>query len=566
MDINGVNRCLSCMEDKGPAPLCPHCGRDEAAPEFHPLCLPAGELLNDQYMVGRMLGHGGFGITYLAWDLRLNVRVAVKEYMPRDQVTRARDGRSVAPFQGDAAEQFAYGLGKFLDEARNLARFAEHPGIVKVLGYFEAHGTAYMVMQYVDGLDLKAYLAQVGGRLPTPAALGIMAAVLDALRAVHDSGLLHRDLSPDNVYITRSSRIMILDFGAARDALGSHSRSLAMVHKEGYSPEEQYRVSGQQGPWTDIYAAAATLYRMLTGSAPPDAMERLADDTLEPPSRLGVALEHSQEAALMKALAVRAAERFQDVRAFQAALLPRVPGRSSAPAEPTTRAAQVPPATTPKARVNGGKRWAVPVLTVLVAVLAAGLAWSLSRQQAAPPDSVHAPADYSPPAEADNAPGALELLVQAELERQAEVESRRRAEAEQRQEAELERQRQAEMERERRRQATVDGAASAAAAVVRSYYRHVDDGNASAAMDLWYRINSPANLRSLINGTRSAQVLRVDRIRLDPSLTMAEVPVLVRVMGSNGRSECWSGPIAMLNDLGVWKIETMKALGKAACP
>ncbi|WP_295882296.1 serine/threonine-protein kinase [uncultured Thiohalocapsa sp.] len=585
MDINGTDRCLGCMEEKRAAQVCPHCGWDETGAQASPLALPLGDVLNEQYVVGRMLGHGGFGITYLAWDQRLNTRVAVKEYMPRDQVTRAKDGRSVAVFHGEAAEQFSYGLSKFLEEARNLARFTEHPGIVTVLGFFEAHGTAYMVMQYIDGLDLKAYLSQVGGHLPTQAGLGIMSPVLDALRAVHDAGLLHRDLSPDNIYITRTSRVMILDFGAARDALGSHSRSLAMVHKEGFSPEEQYRVSGHQGPWTDIYAAAATLYRMLTGKTPPDAMERLAQDTLEPPSRLGVILAPDQEAALTKALAVRAPARFQDVRSFQAALFATAPQPSAQPpAQPPAQPSPSPPqepygarATPPPgartARDTGGTRWMVPVLILLIAVLAAGLGWSLTRPPAQPPGAAQAGRDEAPFAVADDGPSAADLL--AEAAREAELERQRQVQAERRREAQAERQRQAELERRRReqeqereqaRQAAVDRAATAAAAAVRSYYRHVDNGSTSAAMALWHEVNNPDSLRGLISGTRNAEVLRIDRIRLDRSLLSADVPVLVRVTGADGRTECWVGPIAMNKFGGAWKIETMKGLRKRACP
>lgn len=574
VDINGVDRCLGCMEGKGGEQVCPHCGWDERATQDQPLCLPLGDVLNDQYVIGRMLGHGGFGITYLAWDRRLNVRVAVKEYMPRDQVTRSHDRRSVAVFHGEAKEQFAYGLGKFLDEARNLARFADHPGIVTVLSFFEANGTAYMVMQYVDGMDLKAYMAQVGGRLPTQAAIGIMTPVLDALRAVHDAGLLHRDLSPDNIYVTRNSRIMILDFGAARDALGSHSRSLAMVHKEGFSPEEQYRVSGQQGPWTDIYAAAATLYCMLTGKAPPEAMERLAVDTIEPPSRLGVSLEPHREAALMKALAVRAPDRFQDVRSFQAALLSTAPESSPAArvlaGQPSNgRDAPSPRSPAPQDKPGtGGSRWLVPILVLLIAVLAAGLGWSLSRpppptapeQRTQPPVGYAAP-DLAPPAR----PSAADMLA-AERERREREEA---AERERQRQADIERERRAEREREaerERRQAVIDNAATAAAAVIRSYYQYVDSGNASEAIALWYDVKNPDNLRQLINSTRGAQVLRIDRISLDQSLQTADVPILVRVMASNGRTECWSGPIAMNKFRGTWKIETMRGLGKTACP
>jgi len=321
MDLNGIDRCLDCMEDKSGTQVCPHCGRDERAALRSLPYLPYGIGLNDQYVLGRVLGHGGFGITYLAWDTRLDTRVALKEYLPRDFGTRGADGLSVSCFDGEAVEMFAYGRKKFLEEAQKLARFADHPGIVSVLNYFEAHGSAYMVMQYVEGTDLKQHLAQVGGRLPVDTAMGIITPVLDALRAVHAAGLLHRDMSPDNIYLTAAGRVLILDFGAAKDAVGSHSQSQALIRKPGYSPEEQYRTKGEQGPWTDVYAAAATLYHMLTGETPPEALDRLADDTLRPPSQLGVTLSPEHEAALMKALAVRASERYRSIAELQNALM-----------------------------------------------------------------------------------------------------------------------------------------------------------------------------------------------------------------------------------------------------
>jgi len=321
MDLNGIDRCLDCMEDKSGTQVCPHCGRDERAALRSLPYLPYGIGLNDQYVLGRVLGHGGFGITYLAWDTRLDTRVALKEYLPRDFGTRGADGLSVSCFDGEAVEMFAYGRKKFLEEAQKLARFADHPGIVSVLNYFEAHGSAYMVMQYVEGTDLKQHLAQVGGRLPVDTAMGIITPVLDALRAVHAAGLLHRDMSPDNIYLTAAGRVLILDFGAAKDAVGSHSQSQALIRKPGYSPEEQYRTKGEQGPWTDVYAAAATLYHMLTGETPPEALDRLADDTLRPPSQLGVTMSPERELALMKALAVRAPDRYQSVADFQNALM-----------------------------------------------------------------------------------------------------------------------------------------------------------------------------------------------------------------------------------------------------
>ena len=227
-------------------------------------------------------------------------------------------------FSGEARQQYDYGLRKFLEEAQSVARFAHHPNVVSARDYFAANGTAYMVMEYVEGVTLKEYLAKKGGRISFEEARGIMMPVMDALREVHQAGMLHRDISPDNIYITTSAQVKILDFGAARYFSGEQSKSLSVILKSGYAPEEQYRSSGKQGAWTDVYAVAATLYKAMTGQTPPDALDRMAEDTLAPPSRLGVAIPPAAEQALLKALAVNAGRRFQSMGEFQQALLGNV--------------------------------------------------------------------------------------------------------------------------------------------------------------------------------------------------------------------------------------------------
>ena len=314
--------CPSCFSPTPRTP-CSSCGwqppRDNPPP-----ALPLGRVLDNRYRIGRVLGHGGFGITYLIWDENLHLRLALKEYLPRDCATRAPDGSSVAIYSGPAAAQFAYGLDRFLEEARALAHFDQHPGIVTVKNFFRAHGTGYCVMDYVDGITLRDYLEQQpGGRISFDAALKLLMPVMDALRAVHKEGLLHRDIAPDNIYLTQDGRIKLLDFGAARFAAGEHSKSLSVILKPGYAPEEQYRTRGHQGPWTDVYGLAATLYRAITGQVPPEALDRLDKDELIPPTRLGSAVTPGQEAALLQGLAVKAGQRFADIVALQQALRTR---------------------------------------------------------------------------------------------------------------------------------------------------------------------------------------------------------------------------------------------------
>ncbi|HRZ08172.1 MAG TPA: serine/threonine-protein kinase [Candidatus Competibacteraceae bacterium] len=321
MAISGL--CMGCMSETGGAAVCPQCGFDERTAPVSPLYLPPRTVLQGRYTVGRVLGEGGFGITYLGWDHTLAIRVAIKEFLPRELAARGTDGRAISAYRGDLAGAFQYGLEKFLEEARVLARFAEHQGIVAVRDFFPAHGTGYLVMSYLEGLTLKDYLARQGGRIAFKPALAILMPVMDALRSVHEVGLLHRDISPDNIFITRDRQVKLIDFGAARAALGAHSRSLSVILKPGYAPPEQYGSQGRQGPWTDVYAVGATLYQMLTGEMPPEAPDRLYQDTLKPPTAYGADLPQTAELALFKALAVRMEQRFQSVADLQAALVGR---------------------------------------------------------------------------------------------------------------------------------------------------------------------------------------------------------------------------------------------------
>ncbi len=315
------NLCLSCMEKKGVAKTCPHCGWVEGSAPESALHLPPGTVLQEKYLMGRALGQGGFGITYLAYDTTLNIKLAIKEYMPQQLATRTGGERTVTVFKKSLAEEFNYGMNKFLEEARTLARFNEHPNIVTVRDYFEANNTAYLVMNYHEGVTLQSYLESKGGKIEVEQALNIFMPVLDALKEVHAAGILHRDISPDNLLIDTRGRVVLIDFGAARQAMGEKSRSMSVIMKAGYSPEEQYRSKGEQGPWTDIYAVAATFYQAITGQIPPESLDRLAEETLIPPSELGVRIDPQQEEALLKAIAVRSKERHRAVGEFLEALL-----------------------------------------------------------------------------------------------------------------------------------------------------------------------------------------------------------------------------------------------------
>lgn len=314
------SRCLYCMAELS-GQTCPTCGAAVGALIDNPFYLPTGITLNNRYLIGKVIGFGGFGVVYIAFDTNLDVRVAVKEFLPKDLAGRSGDHLSLIPYAGGGGDELAYGIQKFLEEAKALAKFQDHPGIVTVYESFRANNTAYMVMQYLDGMTMKEYLKrQPEEKLPFETAIKAMLPIMDALREVHKAGFVHRDISPDNIFITRQNQVKLLDFGAARYALGEHSKSLTSILKHGYAPVEQYSSKGNQGPWTDVYAVSATIYRCITGETPPDAMERIQEESLKPPRQLGVAIPAYGELALLKGLALRAVERFESIEQLQQAL------------------------------------------------------------------------------------------------------------------------------------------------------------------------------------------------------------------------------------------------------
>jgi serine/threonine protein kinase/uncharacterized RDD family membrane protein YckC len=300
---------------------CNSCGWQPGSEPDNTLYLPQGYILNNRYLIGKVIGVGGFGIVYVAWDTNLDIRVAIKEFLAKDYAARSADHVSLTPYAGNAREEHALGIEKFVEEAKALAKFQDHPGIVKVNESFLANNTAYMVMQYLDGMTLKEYLKrQPGEKMAYNMAVKAMIPIMDALREVHKAGFVHRDISPDNIFITRQKQIKLLDFGAARYAIGEHSKSLTSVLKHGYAPVEQYSSKGDQGPWSDVYAVAATIYRCVTGQIPPDAMERIQEDTIKSLKQLGIDIPLNGELALMRGLAVKASARFENIQQFQQAL------------------------------------------------------------------------------------------------------------------------------------------------------------------------------------------------------------------------------------------------------
>ena len=303
-------------EKKGGEAVCPKCGYTDGTAPKEPLHIIPGTEIRNRYLIGTTLGFGGFGITYIAWDKTLKQKVAIKEYFPGDFATRMPGESRVTAFKGEMTQQYQAGLKRFMSEAQKLAKYGHVEGIVSIYDIFHENETAYIVMEYLEGQDVKSYLKEKGGKLTYDETMEIITPILKTLQIVHRDQLIHRDISPDNIFITKENKIKLLDFGAARYATTTHSKSLSVILKPGYAPEEQYRSKGIQGPWSDVYAVAATMYKMLTGMVPDEALERRVNDQLVEPVKMGVQMPANAEIALMNALVVKAEQRTGTTEAF----------------------------------------------------------------------------------------------------------------------------------------------------------------------------------------------------------------------------------------------------------
>ncbi|MCM1184486.1 MAG: YARHG domain-containing protein [Roseburia sp.] len=314
--INNKTLCEYCFKEIDKEP-CPHCGFSRGAYVRDPVVLAVGSVLENRYIVGGVIGKGGFGITYLAYDRKLERRVAIKEYYPYGLASRSPGNTYVATVGADSMEVFKEGADKFYDEARLVAKFNDNPNIVSVYDFFYENDTVYFTMGFLKGQTLKAYIRD-HGVLTAGQTIQVAKDVTNALLAAHHLNVLHRDISPDNIMICSDGTIKLLDFGAARQVLTEGSQSLSVILKQGFAPLEQYQKKGKQGPWTDIYALGATLYYALTLDLLDDPMSRLEDDSAYSSNI------HNIDAPLWeiirKATMLRASERYRDMESFQGAL------------------------------------------------------------------------------------------------------------------------------------------------------------------------------------------------------------------------------------------------------
>lgn len=270
--------------------------------------------LNGRYILKSVLGEGGFGITYYGEDDLFGNEVAIKEFFPQGIVTRNNEYTdNVTVTYAKQDEAFLAGKKRFIGEARVMAKFNGDQGIVNVTDFFEANNTAYIVMEYLDGITLKEYLK--GNRqIPVDELMGLLAPLLESLDDVHQSGLIHRDISPDNIMVLKDGSVKLMDFGAARDYTEFGEKSLSIVLKPGYAPAEQYQSRGVQGPWTDIYALCATIYKCITGKTPEDSIQRVMEDDLKKPSELGVDISPQIEKTLLKGMSIAPKDRYQNLK------------------------------------------------------------------------------------------------------------------------------------------------------------------------------------------------------------------------------------------------------------
>lgn len=324
MRVNGRERCIGCMKPLTAEGRCAYCGLQQQKYRPIPRCLRPGMRLRDRYVLGRVLGEGSFGISYIAWDCLLDTVVAIKEYFPASLVSRhiseEDEDTNVYIYEKKESQKYQECLKKYLGEAKSLSAYYDLDGIVSVRDFFYANNTAYIVMGYVDGISVKEYVEK-NGPIEGEKFIHMLEPVIQSLAKVHQTGVLHRDISPDNILLTRDEKLVLIDFGAARKENINMTRSMTVVFKRGFSPEEQYRTRGQQGAWTDVYALCATAYYALTGKAPDESIQRVLEDDMPSLTEMtDVDLPMQQKRAFMKGMTVDFHHRYQTMDELYQAL------------------------------------------------------------------------------------------------------------------------------------------------------------------------------------------------------------------------------------------------------
>lgn len=307
--------CLNCFEIKGKYEVCPYCGHLEGAPAKFPFQLKPGTVLKNRYIIGEVIGFGGFGIIYKAYDTVLSIMVAVKEFYPAGLVNRGESQTQVKIPDEDKQIQYDKLLSRFIEEARNMAFFANEKDIMNVFAYFEENKTAYIIMEYIGDVLLKDYLQQIT-RIPHEQSCMYILQILEALQKLHDHHIVHRDISPDNIFLINRQQIKLFDFGAARFQDENNADDLSAVVKAGYSPPEQYSTDGPCDHRVDIYAAGALFYTMLTGHKPEESLDRLEQDLLPEDIKKEPDIQPQIGKVILKAMALNPENRYSTAREF----------------------------------------------------------------------------------------------------------------------------------------------------------------------------------------------------------------------------------------------------------
>ena len=350
--------------------ICPHCGHFHGAPQKELFELEIGTVLKDRYVIGKEVGLGGFGITYKAWDQTLETIVAIKEYYPGSMVTREPGKQEVICFE-NKKRAFQFGLDRLITEAQYMAQFNTHDNIVHVLAYFEANNTAYIVMEFLDGCTLSEYVQQNGLR-SWEGSVDIILQVCEALSDIHKVSIIHRDISPDNIFMCDNGKVKLIDFGAARFAKNMES-NYTVILKPGFAPPEQYTNISKQGPWTDVYAVGATLYYLVTGQRPEESTNRKMSDTLAEPIAINPYVPQYVSDAIMKAMAIDPHLRFATINDFVSVIRKEKPVVSLQ---------------TEKKRRRTKRFVGIAALVAAFAIIAGSLLWGLFSKDTLPDASI----------------------------------------------------------------------------------------------------------------------------------------------------------------------------------